>query len=126
MINDAYKRVTGAAAGGSLFYCRLQSAHLLAHPQPETPASVFSPATAGRTGFLLVLLNSSFWPISWTCRTVPDRPAASKELNFKNNDPTTGCPDVREIDAARFDPARTGLVCERLYQPIIDQERIHL
>jgi len=48
---------------------------------------------------------------------------ASKELTFENNRPLRAAPVVPEIDATRFDPALAGLACERLYQPIIDQEK---
>jgi len=37
--------------------------------------------------------------------------------------PRQAAPDVLAIDATRFDSALASLACERLHQPIIDQEK---
>ena len=71
---------------------------------------------------MFLLVNDFSWSFVWPYRTVPDRAAASKELDFKTTAPLRAAPDVLEIDAARFDPARVDLACERLDQSIINQE----
>jgi len=97
--------------------------HWHQHLQPETPASVSFPTIAEpwlstRTAQRLP------WSIVCTRRSVPGRATASKELTFTNNAPYELPLVVGEIDAARFDPALAGLACERLYQPIIGQEKL--
>jgi len=122
VIGEATSESLALVPAARFFLPLAAPAHRHEHPQPETPASVASPVTTGRTGFLLVLLNGSPGRLAGHAARYQAHATASKELMIENIGPLRAAPDVLDRDAARFDPALTGLVSERLYQPIIDQE----
>lgn len=64
---------------------------LLAQTPPETPASVFYPATAGILAFCSSCAMALPGRSPGHAARYQARSAASKELNFKHNGPTTGC-----------------------------------